>query len=53
MLFEVMGFYFQIKVADLRMDHKNRGKSTAGNKTDLTERFQAALIGKTVILLIK
>lgn len=38
--------YHQIKVADLKKELKNRGKSTAGNKTELTERLQAALIGK-------
>lgn len=29
----------------MKRELKNRGKSTAGNKTDLTERLQAALIG--------
>lgn len=38
--------FSQIKVADLKRELKNRGKSTAGNKTELTERLQAALIGK-------
>lgn len=43
-------FYHQIKVADLKRELKNRGKSTAGNKTELTERLQAALIGKSILV---
>ena len=42
-LFVIILLYF--KVADLKRELKLRGLVTTGNKTELSERLQGALIG--------